>query len=50
MPKHLRSAYRIVYPANVPLYSIGIRVARNANPISDKITSTLSAKPENIGG
>ena len=50
MPKHLRSAYRIVYPANVPLYSIGIRVARNANPISDKITSTLSAKPENKGG
>lgn len=29
-PKHIRSAYRSAYPADVPLYSIGIRLVRNA--------------------
>ncbi len=50
MPKHLRSAYRIAYPADVPLYSIGIRVARNAEPGSGSVAGTLSAKPESKGG
>ena len=31
MPKHIRSAYRMAHPADVPLYSIGMRLVRNAD-------------------
>jgi len=49
-PKHIRSAYRSAFPADVPLYSIGIRVARNAEPASGTITSTRSAQAQSAGG
>ncbi len=39
-PKHIRSAYRGAHPADVSLYSIGIRLARGAS--SGEITSTSS--------
>lgn len=38
-PKHIRSAYRSAFPANVPLYSIGIRLVRNAESSSGITTS-----------
>jgi formylglycine-generating enzyme required for sulfatase activity len=34
-PKHIRSAYRSAFPADVPLYGIGIRLARNAETGAD---------------
>lgn len=39
-PKHIRSAYRSAFPANVPLYSIGVRLVRNAVDSSGTVTST----------
>ena len=45
-PKHIRSAYRSVFPADVPLYSIGIRLVRNASPGSGNIISTNNANAE----
>ncbi len=43
-PKHIRSAYRSAYPPDAPLYSIGIRVARNAAAGSGSVTSVNAAK------
>ena len=45
-PKHIRSAYRSAYPADVPLYSIGIRLVRNASPGSGNVVSTNNATAE----
>lgn len=45
-PKHIRSAYRGAQPADVGLYSIGIRTVRNAKASDEKITSTYRAKAE----
>ena len=41
-PKHIRSAYRGAHPADVSLYSIGIRLARGAAVSSGEVTSTPS--------
>ncbi len=41
-PKHIRSAYRGAHPADVPLYSIGIRLARGASTGEVTSTSNLS--------
>lgn len=41
-PKHVRSAYRSAFPADVPLYSIGIRLARNAEP---SVGTAISESP-----
>lgn len=45
-PKHIRSAYRSAYPADVPLYSIGIRLVRNASAASGNVVSTNNADAE----
>ncbi len=50
MPKHIRSAYRIAFPADVPLYSIGMRLARNAVAFTDEIKSVYSAEAERTTG
>lgn len=39
-PKHIRSAYRSAFPADVPLYSIGVRPVRNAVSGQGTLTST----------
>ncbi len=39
MPKHIRSAYRSAFPADVPLYSIGMRLVRSAQPMAEIVTS-----------
>ena len=44
-PKHIRSAYRSAYPADAPLYSIGIRVVRNAAAGNGSVKSVNDAKP-----
>ncbi len=49
-PKHIRSAYRGAQPADVPLYSIGMRLVRNAEPMTDEIKSIYSTKAENKTG
>ena len=38
-PKHIRSAYRSAFPADVPLYATGFRVARNAGTIGGEVKS-----------
>ena len=38
-PKHIRSAYRSAFPANVPLYNIGIRLVRNVENVSGTVVS-----------
>ncbi len=43
-PKHIRSAYRSAFPANVPLYSIGVRLVRNATNGTGTVTSTDNTK------
>ena len=48
-PKHIRSAYRSAFPAGVPLYSIGIRLARNAAPSGGTVVSTNNANAESGG-
>lgn len=45
-PKHIRSAYRSAYPANVPLYSIGMRLVRSADTSSGTVTSINNADPD----
>jgi sulfatase modifying factor 1 len=45
-PKHIRSAYRSAYPADVPLYSIGIRLARNAVDMTGTVTSENHANAD----
>ncbi len=49
-PKHIRSAYRGAQPANVGLYSIGIRPVRNAETATGEIKSVYSAKAEQKTG
>ncbi len=49
MPKHIRSAYRMAHPADVPLYSIGMRLARNAEGGTGTVTSTNNAAAEPAG-
>lgn len=49
-PKHIRSAYRGAQPADVGLYSIGIRPVRNAGTATGKIKSVYSAKAEQKTG
>ena len=44
MPKHIRSAYRIAFPVDVPLYSIGIRLVRNAEPSTGTVQSVYNGK------
>jgi len=39
MPKHIRSAYRSAFPADIPFYSIGIRPVRSAKLSNETITS-----------
>ncbi len=39
MPKHIRSAYRSAFPADVPFYSIGIRPVRSAEFTNETVTS-----------
>ena len=43
-PKHIRSAYRSAFPADVPLYAIGLRVARNATAGTGEVKSVNVAK------
>lgn len=49
-PKHIRSAYRSAFPADVPLYSIGMRLVRSAEPSNGEVKSVYSAKGENKTG
>ena len=42
-PKHIRSAYRGAQPADVPLYSIGVRPVRNAETSTGQVESACSA-------
>ncbi len=49
-PKHIRSAYRGAQPADVPLYSIGIRPVRSAEASTGQIRSVYSAKAEETTG
>lgn len=49
-PKHIRSAYRGAQPADVGLYSIGIRPVRNAGTATGRIKSVYSAKSEQKTG
>ncbi|WP_325199986.1 flavodoxin [Oscillibacter sp.] len=49
-PKHIRSAYRGAQPADVPLYSIGVRPVRNAESSTGQVRSSYSAKAQsNVG-
>ena len=38
-PKHIRSAYRSAFPADVPFYSIGMRLVRSASPVQGEVKS-----------
>jgi formylglycine-generating enzyme required for sulfatase activity/flavodoxin len=38
-PKHIRSAYRSAFPADVPLYATGIRLVRNATAGTGEVKS-----------
>lgn len=49
-PKHIRSAYRSAQPADVPLYSIGMRVARNAAASSGEVKSVYGVSAEHTTG
>ena len=49
-PKHIRSAYRSAFPADVPLYSIGVRIVRSASVSSGTVTSTSNANSDNTPG
>ncbi|MDO4178499.1 MAG: flavodoxin [Phascolarctobacterium sp.] len=42
--KHLRSAYRAAHNADMSSFGVGFRVARNAEPGKDSLTSTLVKK------
>ena len=48
-PKHIRSAYRSAYPADAGLYSIGMRLVRNAEVTDGTVTSIHNAKAEPAG-
>lgn len=49
-PKHIRSAYRSAFPADVPLYSIGMRTVRSAEASNGEIKSVYGAKAEQKTG
>ena len=49
-PKHIRSAYRSAFPADVPLYSIGMRVARNAYGSTGEVKSIYGVSAEQSTG
>ena len=49
-PKHIRSAYRCAFPADVPLYATGFRVVRSATTASGELKSASAAKAKNPGG
>ncbi len=49
-PKHIRSAYRGAQPADVGLYSIGVRPVRNAVTDNGEVKSVYSAKAEHKTG
>jgi len=49
-PKHIRSAYRSAFPADVPLYATGFRVVRSATAASGEVKSVSVAKAKNPGG
>ncbi len=49
-PKHIRSAYRSAFPADVPLYATGFRVVRSATTVSGELKSVCAAKANNPGG
>lgn len=45
-PKHIRSAYRSAFPADVPFYGIGFRLVRSAQPEDGSVVSTNHANAE----
>ena len=45
-PKHIRSAYRGAHPADVSLYSIGVRPVRNAETTTGQVRSVYSTQAE----
>ena len=49
-PKHIRSAYRCAFPADVPLYATGFRVVRSATHASGELKCVSAAKAKNPGG
>ena len=49
-PKHIRSAYRGAHPADVSLYSIGVRPVRNAESSTGQVRSSYSAQAEQNTG
>ncbi len=49
-PKHIRSAYRGAQPADVGLYSIGVRPVRNAETATGQVRSVYSAQAEQTTG
>ncbi len=49
-PKHIRSAYRGAQPADVGLYSIGVRPVRNAETSTGQVRSIYSARAEQTTG
>lgn len=49
-PKHIRSAYRGAQPADIGLYSIGVRPVRNAEMTVGEIKSVYSAGAEQKTG
>ena len=49
-PKHIRSAYRSAFPADVPLYATGFRVVRSATTVSGERKSISAAMAKNPGG
>lgn len=49
-PKHIRSAYRGAHPADVSLYSIGMRPVRSAVISDGELKSIYSANTEQGGG
>ena len=49
-PKHIRSAYRGAHPADVSLYSIGVRPVRNAEAAAGQTMSIYSARAEETTG
>jgi len=49
-PKHIRSAYRGAHPADVPLYSVGLRLVRSASVSTGEIRSIYSISGEQRPG
>lgn len=49
-PKHIRSAYRSAFPADVPLYATGFRVVRSVAAASGEQKSISTANAKNPAG